>query len=154
MGNSQYTAQKPVGKTAKSGFQIGVRRTLPISPEQAWAYLTSLEGTRLWMGTVTNLTWNEGDCFASAEGVSGELRVVKTLSQLRLKWEREDWAKPSTLQIRLLPGKPGHTTISFHQEHLEDENTREEMKVFWENVLREIKLHCDNKLSKELKADE
>ncbi|MUT68590.1 SRPBCC domain-containing protein [Paenibacillus sp. NEAU-GSW1] len=134
----QFTAKKVVGQTASAGFQIGVRRTLPVSPEEAWAFLTSPEGLTLWIGTVPLLTWTEGESFTSAEGVSGQLRVVKPLRQLRLKWGKKDWEKPSTLQIRLLSDKPGKTTISFHQENLDHPGTREQMKLYWEDVLGKL----------------
>ncbi|MBB6635753.1 SRPBCC family protein [Cohnella thailandensis] len=130
---------RQVGQTAATGFQIGVRRTLPISAEAAWAYLVSPEGLELWLGNVPNLSIREGEAFGSPEGISGELRVVKPESQLRLRWKKNGWEKPSTLQIRLLPGKAGQTTISFHQENLDHPNTRELMKMRWESVLNEIR---------------
>jgi uncharacterized protein YndB with AHSA1/START domain len=129
-----------VGQTASVGFQVGVRRTLPISPEQVWSFLTSPEGTKLWLGNVSPLSFNEGEVFTSDEGISGQLRIVKPFRQLRLKWGRKDWEKPSTLQIRLLSNHPDRTTISFHQENLDHPNTREQMKLYWENVLNAIRL--------------
>lgn len=130
---------KLVGQTASTGFQIGVRRTFPISPEQAWTFLTSPEGRQLWLGNVSPLAFNEGESFTSAEGITGQLRIVKPFKQLRLKWGSKDWEKPSTLQIRLLSNRSDRTTISFHQENLNHPDTREQMKLHWENVLSVIK---------------
>jgi len=112
---------------------------LPISPEQAWTFLISPEGIELWLGSVSSLTFNEGEIFTSDEGISGQLRVVKPFKQLRLKWGKKDWEKPSTLQIRLLSNHPDRTTISFHQENLDHPNTREQMKLYWESVLDAIR---------------
>jgi len=128
-----------VGQTASTGFQVGVRRTLPISQEQAWAFITSSEGLKLWLGTVSFLTWKVGETFTSDEGITGQFRVVKPLKQIRLKWGKTGWDKPSTLQIRLISDKPDRTTISFHQENLDQPNTREQMKLYWEEVLIAIK---------------
>ncbi|MED1797740.1 SRPBCC family protein [Brevibacillus porteri] len=139
MKNQNTESRKIVGQTASTGFQVGVRRTMPITPEQAWAFLTSSEGVRLWLGHVSNLTFREGETFISSEGISGQFRVVKPLRQFRLKWSMKDWEKPSTLQIRLLSDKADRTTISFHQENLDHENTREQMKLHWEEVLNEIR---------------
>ncbi|MGO4541889.1 SRPBCC family protein [Paenibacillus sp. 2TAB19] len=138
MSNQHADKDKPVGKTASVGFQIGVRRTLPITPEQAWSFLTSPEGLRLWIGTVSGLSFKEGETFTSEEGITGQFRVVKPEKQLRLKWGRNDWEKLSTLQIRLIPIKPDRTTISFHQENLDHSGTRDQMKQFWENALNEM----------------
>ncbi|GMK48942.1 hypothetical protein PghCCS26_60720 [Paenibacillus glycanilyticus] len=128
-------SEKIVGKTASAGFQIGVRRTLPVSPERAWAFLTSAEGLKLWIGSVKNLEIEAGETFQSAEGISGELRIVKPRQQLRLKWTKPGWEKPSTLQIRLISSGPEKTTVSFHQENLDHAATREQMKLHWEDVL-------------------
>ncbi|NIK70013.1 SRPBCC domain-containing protein [Paenibacillus sp. BK720] len=134
MGHSE----KIVGRTASAGFQIGVRRTLPISLERAWSFLASAEGLRLWIGSVDNLTIAAGETFHSAEGIRGEFRVVKPRQQLRLKWAKPGWEKPSTLQIRLISSHPEKTTVSFHQENLDHAATREQMKLHWEEVLSEM----------------
>ncbi|WP_261800132.1 SRPBCC domain-containing protein [Paenibacillus sp. PAMC21692] len=128
-----------VGQTASAGFQIGIRRTLPISPEQAWAFLTSSEGLKLWIGTVSFRKLKEGETFISEEGITGQFRVVKPPRQIRLKWGKTGWDKPSTLQIRLLSDKPDRTTISFHQENLDHPGTREQMKLHWEDVLNAVR---------------
>ncbi|TCZ80755.1 SRPBCC domain-containing protein [Paenibacillus albiflavus] len=137
--SNQSTSKKIVGLTAKAGYQVGVRRTLPISQEQAWAFLTSDEGLKLWIGTVSSMSFSEGETFQSTEGISGQFRVVKPYQQLRLRWEKREWREPSTLQIRLLSNQLDKTTISFHQEHLDHASTREQMKLHWENVLSAIR---------------
>ncbi|MGK5508934.1 SRPBCC family protein [Brevibacillus formosus] len=139
MKNQNTESSKIVGQTAATGFQVGVRRTMPITPEQAWAFLTSSEGVKLWLGHVSNLTFSEGEIFTSSDGISGQFRVVKPFRQFRLKWSMKEWEKPSTLQIRLISDKPDRTTISFHQENLDHMNTREQMKLHWEEVLNEIR---------------
>lgn len=139
MRSKLSTSNKVVGLTASAGFQVGVRRTLSISHEQAWSYLTSAEGLKLWIGTVSPLSFSEGETFRSAEGISGQFRVVKPYRQLRLRWEKREWREPSTLQIRLLSNQPDKTTISFHQENLDHPVTREQMKLHWEDVLAAIR---------------
>ncbi|TCP52591.1 activator of Hsp90 ATPase-like protein [Tumebacillus sp. BK434] len=135
----QKIGRKPVGQTAEVGFQIGVRRSLPISQEQAWRMLTSPDILKLWLGSVSDLTLEKGHVFRTEEGVSGELRVVKPMEQLRLTWQKPDWSQSSTLQIRLLSKQQNRTTVSFHQEKLADLFVREEMKEKWEDVLAKMK---------------
>ncbi|WP_315969970.1 hypothetical protein [Brevibacillus massiliensis] len=36
--------QRVVGQTKSAGFQVGVRRTLPVSQERAWELVASVEG--------------------------------------------------------------------------------------------------------------
>lgn len=139
----EHPNDKPVGLVAGAGYQIGVRRTLPVSAEQAWEYLISPKGVRLWTGGAIPSRWEAGETFASGEGISGKLVVVKPNAQLRLRWRRDEWDRPSTLQIRLIPNGPDKTTISFHQEQLADAHLRERMKRVWEVALDEIRQHFD-----------
>nr|WP_054550468.1 SRPBCC domain-containing protein [Lysinibacillus sphaericus] len=135
--------EKIIGQTKSVGFQIGVRRTFPISQEQAWALITTTEGVRTWLGEDTSVIFEPGYKYHSKTG-TGEIRIVKPLEQLRLTWQKEEWSKPSTVQIRILPKERNKTTISFHQEHLSDQTVREEMKVHWESVLNLIKERVQN----------
>ncbi|MWV46365.1 SRPBCC domain-containing protein [Paenibacillus sp. HJL G12] len=137
--SGERQAVKPVGQTTSAGFQIGVRRTFPISGQEAWTLLVSPEGMMHWIGEVGSLEMKPGESFASVEGITGELRVVKPMEQLRMRWQRKDWKHPSTLQIRILPASQGQTTISFHQEKLEDMHAREVMKDHWEQALNSLK---------------
>lgn len=138
MNHEAKEQAKPVGLTASTGFQIGVRRTFPATQQQVWSFLISREGLKLWLGDIPSLDLHAGFRYETKEGTIGELRVVKPYEQLRLTWKRIDWERPSTLQIRILPGKANRTTVSFHQEHLRDASAREQMKQRWEQVSAEI----------------
>lgn len=134
---SHETASE-IGKTKDAGYQIGVRRTLPVTVEAAWRFLTGVEGLRVWLGEAEGAVVREGENFATREGDSGRFTVVKPLSHMRLQWMRSDWEAPSTLQIRVLPAKQG-ATISIHQEKLSGPAAREEMKAHWEVVQEAIR---------------
>lgn len=129
---------KIIGQTKTAGFQVGVRRTFPISQEEAWNLVTSQDGLSLWLGESMNITLEPGQKYITKLG-SGELRVVKPLHLLRLTWKKVGWEKASTVQVRIISSASNKTTISFHQEKLLDQNVREEMKIYWEKVLEEIK---------------
>lgn len=129
---------KPVGLTASVGYQVGVRRTFPLSREQIWDMLTSAEGMKLWLGDVTPFDVQAGASFQSRDGLHGELRIVKPYAQIRMAWQKQNWNKPSTLQIRLIEGGAGNTTVSFHQEKLQDAMTRAEMKEYWDEALHKL----------------
>ncbi|MCC3374532.1 SRPBCC domain-containing protein [Cohnella sp. REN36] len=124
------------GQTAAAGFQVGVRRTYPISQTEAWDLLFSPEGLRLWLGELPALELEKGYRYETLEGTTGELRVVNPPEHIRLTWQPKGWGQPSTLQIRFLPSTsgPDRTTISFHQEKLSDAHAREAMKSRWEET--------------------
>ena len=122
-----------VGKTARAGYEIGVRRTLPFSEEQLWALLLSPEGLRTWLGGPTEIA--EGTPFTLANGTSGQINVYKPWSHIRLTWQPAGGATPSTLQVRVRPATRG-TTVSFHHEQLGGAAEREAMKEHWEGIIR------------------
>jgi uncharacterized protein YndB with AHSA1/START domain len=135
MGGIIMQKIKPVGQTLSSGFQVGVRRTFPITIEDAWDLITSIRGIQTWLGEISSLSLHIGQQYMTEDGVSGEIRVVNQFQNIRLTWKKEDWIKASTLQIRTISNGKDKTTISFHQENLLDINAREEMKNRWEDVL-------------------
>ncbi|PGX90166.1 ATPase [Bacillus cereus] len=130
--------QRIIGQTKDVGFQVGVRRTFPISQEKAWEFITSKEGLNLWLGDSTTIILKPGQKYITKTG-TGKIRIVKPLQQLRLTWKKEEWERPSTVQVRIISKASNKTTISFHQENLSDKNVREEMKAYWGKVLEGIR---------------
>lgn len=133
-----------IGQTKTVGFQVGVRRTFPISQEKAWQLVTSVEGLNLWLGESTSIILQPGQKYVTKAGAFGQIRVVKSLQQLRLTWKKVEWQRPSTVQVRIPSKESNKTTISFYQENLSDKNVREEMKVYWEKVLEGISERVQN----------
>ncbi len=133
----------PVGKTKDVGWQIGVRRTLPIDCTQAWDLITSPKGIEIWLGSDTNLELSEGEVYHLGDGTSGEIRVFHPYSHLRMTWHPVDWASPSTMQIRIIPHDE-KTVIAFHQEHLPGPEAREERHAFFTLALDRLKKSVEN----------
>jgi uncharacterized protein YndB with AHSA1/START domain len=127
--------RREVGSTADAGYQIGVRRTVPASEERVWARLLSPAGLQIWLGGFSGV--DAGMQFAFPSGVSGEIRVYKPWSHLRLTWRKPEWDAPSVLQVRVIPARTG-TTLSFHQDHLHGPAERAAMKAHWERVIEDL----------------
>lgn len=127
--------KRMVGQTADTGFQIGVQRTLPIPPEDAWALLTSPQGVAAWLGAAPPLKWEKGETYALKDGAAGEVRVFKPGSHLRITVQPDGWPRASTLQVRVMPKGEQKTVVSFHQEHLPGADEREERRRFLESAL-------------------
>jgi uncharacterized protein YndB with AHSA1/START domain len=137
MRGEEMDTRRIVGQTKTVGFQVGIRRTFPISQEKAWEFVASEDGLKLWLGECTKINLQPGQKFRTKMG-EGEIRIVKPLQQLRLAWKKEGWDKTSTIQVRIIPKENTKTTISFHQENLSDQNVREEMQQYWERILKQI----------------
>ncbi|AZS16588.1 SRPBCC domain-containing protein [Paenibacillus lutimineralis] len=127
-----------VGKTKSVGYQVGVRRTLPLTLEEAWEMIVSPRGINVWLGETSSYDFSVGANYYTREGISGEIRVLNERQNVRLTWKKEQWERASTLQIRTIEQLNGKCTISFHQENLPSTKDREEMKVRWEEVLEKL----------------
>jgi uncharacterized protein YndB with AHSA1/START domain len=103
-------SSRPVGKTASQGWQIGVRRTLPVSKPQAWRLMLAVLGLAEH-APADGAAFPPGTTLDTDDGTRIEVRSSTPGSLLRMRWQPHDWETPSTLQIRVLPAKTG-TTIS------------------------------------------
>ena len=133
VGYEQARGLRTVGQTAAVGYEIGVRRTLAVTPEQAWALLASPEGMKAWLGVAADMT--EAAPYRTGDGREGEFRVVKPGSHVRLGYAVAPGPPQSTLQVRVLPAASGRATLSFHHEKLASADERERMRVHWGRVL-------------------
>jgi len=125
-----------LGQTADAGFEIGVQKTLPISPEAAWQLVTSYAGRKIWLGDV-DLKFEPGETYTTAEGTEGQIRTIAEGERIRLTWQPKDWPKPSTVQIYFLPKASG-TSLHFHQEKLADSKAREQMRKHWQAIINKL----------------
>ncbi len=131
------SSQKPVGKTESQGWQIGVRRTMPVSETEAWQMIMSALGL-LWPEDPGEIQYKKGAALETDDGTQIEVRSYEHGSLIRMKWQPKDWDFKSTLQIRVLPAKTG-TTISIHHEWLQNAEQREMMRVRWTTLLERLK---------------
>lgn len=119
---------RPRGLTRDSGWEIGVRRTLPAPAEQLWTLLVSVTGLRCWLGELPDLAIAPKVTYQLADGTSGAFTVVKPGSHLRLTWRPAGWPRPSLIQVRVLP-QGERAVVAFHQEQLPDEVAREQRRA-------------------------
>jgi len=128
--------KKEIGKTKDVGFQFGIRKTFPISAEKAWDFMFGAKGLKIWLGELKGeLEIKKG--YETENGITGDVRVFKPNSHIRLTWKPKNWQNISTLQIRVIPNQ-NKTTIAIHQENLLDSAQRAEMKEYWNNVMNTI----------------
>jgi uncharacterized protein YndB with AHSA1/START domain len=127
-------SKRPVGLTKDTGYQIGVRRTLPIRHDNAWRVLTSPVGVQMWLGASSNLDFTEGAMYEASDGSRGEIRVFSPNSHLRITWKPQGWSRASTIQLRVIP-KGDKTVVAFHQEHLPGSKERAERREHFKATL-------------------
>ena len=125
------------GQTKNVGFEIGARKTFPVSFEEAWNFLFSNKGLPIWLGQLEPAGLALGQAYETTGGITGKVTVWVPMSHIRLRWKKKEWNHYSILQMRLLRVKE-KTTISFHQEHLQDTLQRNEMSLHWKEVLAQL----------------
>jgi uncharacterized protein YndB with AHSA1/START domain len=128
---------RPTGLTRQAGWEIGVRRTLPMPLEPMWELITGPAGLRLWLGEAPGLAIAPGSTYLLADGTHGALTVVKPFSHLRLTWQPADWPRASIIQLRVLPGGE-RSVVSFHQEQLPDEAARAARRASFSAALDQL----------------
>ncbi len=134
---------KSIGKTKNVGFQFGLQKTFSISEEDAWDFMFSDAGLKIWIGELKS-DFSLGENYETKNGIEGIIRVLKHNSHIRLSWKMSDWTNTSTVQMRVIGKGKNRTLISFHQEKLLDFNQRAEMKEYWNEKMK--------KLTKEVEA--
>jgi uncharacterized protein YndB with AHSA1/START domain len=128
---------RPVGLTQDTGFQIGARRTFPLPPEDAWRFLTSAEGVRLWLGDAPGFLPAKGARFQLEDGTSGEVTTFVAGSHLRMTFQPPGWPRASIVQIRVI-AKGERCVVAFHQEHLPGPSERAQCSLHYATVLEAL----------------
>jgi uncharacterized protein YndB with AHSA1/START domain len=130
---------KPLGLTKDTGWQIGLRRTLPYSVERLWTLLISPEGINTWLGKGKPFELAEGAVYKLEDGTQGEVRVFSPLSHFRItRYPPDpDYQRASTIQIRVLRNKD-KATLVFHEEHLPHQEARRSRKLFYLGVVDQL----------------
>lgn len=133
VGYEQERGLREVGQTAAQGYEIGVRRTVPLDPAQAWKLVTAPDALGRWLGgCVPQL--EPGARFTAVNGSTGEVRTLRAGERVRLRWSPVRTDHDTILQITVTPAKTG-ATIGIHHEKLADETQRELMRTYWKRAL-------------------
>jgi len=110
------------GLTKDAGWQLGLRRTVPVPLEVAWDHLVSAEGLRAILTTGGTVT---------------EVRSRTERKRVRVRWREDGAEHVTTLQVTLLPAASG-TTVALHQDQLTGPEERERLLTRWTRLLERI----------------
>lgn len=130
-------SERPVGLTKDAGWEIGVSRTFPVSPEEAWEAIVSPAGVATWVGEGAELGSERGDGYEAADGTSGELRSLRPGDRIRLTRRLPGRDDEAIVQVVIRPAATG-ASVLFHTERLRDAEEREAMRAHWRAVLDDL----------------
>ncbi len=125
--------------TQKLGFQYSIRKTFPISVDTLWEFILSESGFLVWLGTIDMADFELNKSFRTEEGIEGKMTTFKPDCHFRLSWKPPHWEKPSTVELRITNSK-GKASIVIHQTRLYENTQREEMKIYWKNVIDKMNI--------------
>ncbi|MGD2070978.1 MAG: SRPBCC domain-containing protein [Gemmatimonadota bacterium] len=138
-GYEKLIGRRATGETREAGFQIGAQKTVSAPPDAVWRWVTSPEGVRTWLGAGAPPGLVEGESYTLDDGSTGEVRVVKEESHVRLTWHPGGWPRPSTIQLRTGGHEdPRRTVVSLHQEHIPGPAEREARRARFKEALAAI----------------
>ena len=137
IGYEQARGMRVVGQTSEGGYQIGVQKTLPLASETAWGLLTEGPGRDIWLERAQGITFQPGEHYQAGEAIWGEIRTVAPGQRIRLTWHSPDLARPSTLQVTVVPSGD-RASVRFHQEGLSSLEEREQMREHWRQALEQL----------------
>lgn len=131
-------SSRETGHTKDAGWQIGVSKTVDCPLDVVWDFLTSAEGTALWLGHGVSVLDAKGRAYQTRNGIIGETRTFHRHDRIRLTWQPPHWGHDSTVQLAVRAGGPGKTMIRFHQERLLDAGEREQQRAHWRAVMASV----------------
>lgn len=137
--------ERPTGLTKGAGWEIGVSRSVAFPLETVWDFLTSTEGSAVWLGAGVQRLDQPGSAYRTSSGTSGEIRSFRPLDRVRLTWQPEDWSHDSTVQFTVSRTAAGRTLLRFHQERLADATERERQRAHWQVVLDAVVTALENR---------
>lgn len=138
-GFEKHIGRKIEGRNAKGFYSTMASRTLPLAAKDLWKYLESTEGQSTWLSSLSHFKFEAGAQFEVEGGVYGSLRTLKKPVRLRLRWQDEDWAKPSVLCVYLVARPGAKCILIFQHDQLPTDRARLALNERWKNVLTRLK---------------
>ena len=129
-----------VGRTRDVGWEIGVSKTIDCPIGALWDFITSPEGTAIWLGDGVTLAPKQG--YETATGTHGETRSLHELDRIRLTWWPAGWSHDTTLQLTVRSVAKTRTRLGIHQERLADATEREQQRQHWQGVITALAQAC------------
>lgn len=126
----------PTGSTADAGWELGVRRTVPDSPDEIWQSLLA-DWLPAWL-EVDSVPKMVGAPLRRGAQVCGRVVGCHVGRRVRLRWHPPHLDHETVFQVTLLEAASG-CTIAIHQERLRGSAERQELLERWTDVLERLR---------------
>ena len=123
---------RSTGLTKDAGWEVGVSRTLPQSPDAVWEFISGPRGLELWLGAGARLTPERGAAYETDEGATGEVRGYRPGDRIRVTYG------DTTVQVAVSAAGGGRAVLVFHQERMASTEERERQRAHWRRVMDQV----------------
>lgn len=131
MGYEIFIGRRVEGRNEKGEYSLTVTKTLPASQKRAWKFISSPEGSEVWLKPFAPFALKPKAAYEVDGGIFGEVRTMKAPLRARLTWQDENWEKASVVQIHLMPRPGEKCMIGIQHEKLPSNALRDKMRAHW-----------------------
>ncbi len=141
--NTMVDLTTEITKVKDLGFQVSVSKVFSVSTDTMWTFLLSEAGINVWLGNFPIDDFEIQKPFVTDAGIEGKLTVFVPNCHFRFKFKPKNWQKASTVELRVTNRK-GKASVIFHQTGFFEIEKREEMRIYWKNIISKMKdqLEC------------
>lgn len=116
---------------------VTVRRSVSLSPKSVWKFLVTREGAEALLGPGGELG-DKGDSWHAEDGTYGVIRSYHPLEQIRFSWHAAEEAPKTLVDVHLVPGTDGDTTVEICHDHIPAYFDTTALARRWESALAKV----------------
>jgi uncharacterized protein YndB with AHSA1/START domain len=130
--------RKVEGQNLKGEWSLTATKTFRVAATELWKQLSSDAGMALWLQPLAPVRLKAKNFFETRDGYFGEIRTLKSGVRIRLSWRDPEWAKPTYVQIFLLPRPGDKCLLAINHEKLPVARLQGELRRRWKKALDEL----------------
>lgn len=119
---------------------VTVSRTVSFPVKRVWQVLMTDEGAEALLGPGSHFG-DKGHTWSAVDGRTGVIRTFHPLEEIRFSWRKDEYGKPSMVELRL-EDQGEQTTLRVKHTNLTDSSDLEGLKAKWSDALERIESDC------------
>lgn len=136
LGFEIATGRRIEGQTQKGDYTVTATKSLAFDAKTVWKLLSSDEGVRIFLNSISEFSFKKGATFETADGYFGEVRTLKAGAKVRLSWQDED-AK-GIVQIAVYPKVSKKSLLVLDHSQIKTARKKEEFRARWREALERL----------------